>query len=79
MLKPRVGEHMACFNSCKDRMAGAWISQEVMASVKVGELGRSHIMLTSLSAPDKFYSSLKILLKPYSLMPSLNLPRPSPE
>ena len=45
MLKPRVGEHMACFNnSYKDRMAGAWISREVMASVKVGELGRSHIM-----------------------------------
>ena len=35
--------------------------------------------LTSLSAPDKRYSSLKILLKPFSLMPSLNLPHPNPE
>ena len=39
----------------------------------------SFLCLTSLSAPDKLYSSLKILLKPFSLMPSLNLPHPNPE
>ena len=39
----------------------------------------SFLCLTSLSAPDKLYSSLKILLKPFSLRPSLNLPHPNPE
>lgn len=38
----------------------------------------SSLCLTSLSAPDKLYSFLKILLKPPSPKPSLNLPHPCP-